>query len=256
MLVFFTCFALSAQDESGGNRVFPVYTVPESEFDITINEQDGMKTVTITGYHGTAKALRIPERIKGIPVTVIGERAFEYTSIAFRETESLARITLPEGLVEIQDYAFHNNYLSSIIIPSSVRVIGDYAFSRNNLENLYLKGCRTIGKMAFSYNKLVKLVLSEGLALIGEEAFAGERGIGVLNGNNNSITELILPHGPLTIGKRAFWDNKIERLVFQSGPVEIGYQAFTSRFFEYYDKNNRKAGLYTVQDGAWRYDPR
>jgi hypothetical protein len=291
-LVFLTCFTLSAQNESGENRIFPVYTVPESEFDITINEKDGIKSVTITGYHGTANALHIPERINGLPVTVIGERAFEYKSTVYKETNSLTSITLPEGLLEIQDYAFTNNYLSSIIIPSSVRVIGDYAFHGNNLESAYIRGCRTIGKKAFSYNKLVKLVLPEGLTLIGEEAFMG-RELQFQYGNTflfkgesqNTITELILPPGPLNIGKRAFFDNRIEKLVFQSGPVEIGYQAFAYNkitealmpesltigdgafveagrkdspilFFEYYDKNNRKAGLYTVQDGQWHYDSR
>jgi WD40 repeat protein len=53
-------------------------------------------------------------------------------NFTFHNTE-LTRITIPAGVTTIGDSAFENNYLTSVTRPESVTVIGDSAFARNRL---------------------------------------------------------------------------------------------------------------------------
>ncbi|MDR0998462.1 MAG: leucine-rich repeat domain-containing protein, partial [Treponema sp.] len=49
--------------------------------------------ITITGFKGDAKEIVIPRTIDGLPVTAIGEFAFD--------SRGLTKLTLPEGLESI-----------------------------------------------------------------------------------------------------------------------------------------------------------
>lgn len=73
----------------------------------------------------------------------IGEDAFEYSK--------LTEITIPEGVRNIEKYAFYGcGNLTKVIIPSSVETIGDGAFSRSGLRNVeIMPGAVSIGKGAF-----------------------------------------------------------------------------------------------------------
>ena len=55
--------------------------------------------VRITGYGGTAVAVRIPDRIDGLPVTEIEKKVF-------LSRKKLKRVMLPNSLTEIGDWAF------------------------------------------------------------------------------------------------------------------------------------------------------
>ena len=112
-------------------------------------------TVTITRYTGPGGNITVPSAIENLPVTVIGNRAFDP---AFEDITSLTSVTLPDTLTDIGEEAFHYckgltninlgngvlrigyrafsdcDKLSAIIIPASVREIGDVLFeSSNNL---------------------------------------------------------------------------------------------------------------------------
>jgi hypothetical protein len=71
----------------------------------------------------------------------IGKRAF------FKS--SLSSITIPNGVTEIDDYAFYYcGSLKSIIIPYSVKSIGKYAFYHSGLTSVTIPSAN-IGDSAF-----------------------------------------------------------------------------------------------------------
>lgn len=66
--------------------------------------------------------LEIPAKINGVQVTAIGERAFEGVQSS--------TIILPEGLLDIYQYAFYSSGAKNINIPSTVIYIGTGAFQK------------------------------------------------------------------------------------------------------------------------------
>ncbi|GHU56322.1 hypothetical protein FACS1894132_13620 [Clostridia bacterium] len=79
--------------------------------------------VTITKYTNDIETeLVIPDKIKGYPVTIIGEWAFS-------DCRNLTIIVIPDSVTIIGDSAFSQcSALKSIIIPNSVTSIGSGAF--------------------------------------------------------------------------------------------------------------------------------
>jgi hypothetical protein len=122
-----------------------------------VTNADGI-TITITGYSGPGGAVSIPTNINGLPVTSIGDNAFQFnssltsvtipagvTSIgndAFQFNSSLTNATIPGSVTNMGDDAFVEcTSLTGITIPSGVISIGDYAFALNpNLTNVYFAG--------------------------------------------------------------------------------------------------------------------
>ena len=79
-------------------------------------------SATITGYEGTAALVQIPAMLDGHPVKKIGERAFE-------GNEALAAVVVPEGVTEIDWFAFYNcTALQEISLPLSISLIGHAVF--------------------------------------------------------------------------------------------------------------------------------
>lgn len=137
----------------------------QAQFNYTINNG----TITITRYTGSAGAVTIPDTINGLPVTSIGNYAFQneitlisvtigngVTSLGsgafsgctglaavaignsvislgyqvFSGCTSLRSVTIPSSLVTIGDYAFYNcPGLTTVTIPDSVTAIGSFAFN-------------------------------------------------------------------------------------------------------------------------------
>ena len=57
-------------------------------------------SITITGYTGAASTVAIPSRINGLPVTTIGNTAFQ-------DCTNLASVTIPRSVTDIEQGAFH-----------------------------------------------------------------------------------------------------------------------------------------------------
>jgi hypothetical protein len=136
----------------------------QAQFNYTVTNG----TITITGYTGPGGVVNIPGTINGLPVTAIGNYAFDnirnitsvaipdgVTSIgalAFNFCMGLTRVTLGNGLTNIGESAF--NYctnLASVEIPNSVTNIGSDAFSNcGNLSHVTVgNGVASIGTGAF-----------------------------------------------------------------------------------------------------------
>ena len=82
--------------------------------------------ISIDGFRGAGERdIVIPGQIEGLPVLKIGYRAFN-------ESYVLNSAVLPEGLLEIEPYAFHEcEFLRDINIPSTVIRIGMSAFDES-----------------------------------------------------------------------------------------------------------------------------
>ena len=127
-------------------RLLPLLllTVPavgQAQFNYTTNDS----TITITKYTGSGGAVTIPDTINGLPVTSIGDYAFEdcygLTSVmigtnvtnigagAFYWCNRLTSITIPNSVTSIgYDTFFWCKSLTSVTIPNSVTSIGDDVF--------------------------------------------------------------------------------------------------------------------------------
>jgi hypothetical protein len=114
-------------------------------------------TITITGYTGPGGAVTSPSTITGLPVTGIGNYAFEYSSLtsvtmgtnlirigeaAFYGCASLGSVTIPNSVISIGDLAFYSDIrLTSVTIGSSATSLGNGAFEFcTSLTGVYFKG--------------------------------------------------------------------------------------------------------------------
>ncbi|MGI2296346.1 S-layer homology domain-containing protein [Paenibacillus sp. GXUN7292] len=114
----------------------------KDEFEYTIDPAE--QTVTITRFLGTRIA-HIPGTIAGLPVTRIGNSAFQ--------NKKLIEVSIPEGVTHIGHSAFRDNQLSSVTIPGSVARIDDAAFRLNALTKVVIGGTDTIlGEGLFTSN--------------------------------------------------------------------------------------------------------
>ncbi|WP_431030322.1 leucine-rich repeat protein [Lysinibacillus sp. LZ02] len=208
----------------------PVYGVANSETDFEISEN--ATEVTITGYKGTTKDVKIPPTINGKAVTSIGEEAFlsnelasvtipsSVTSIgdsAFSSNQ-LASVTIPSSVTSIGAFAFYNNKLASVTIPSSVTSIGDYAFQYNQLASVTIPSSVTsIGDYAFQYNQLASVTIPSSVTSIGASAF-----------EVNQLASVTIPSSVTSIGANAFLSNQLASVTIPSSVTSIENGAFAS----------------------------
>ena len=122
--------------------------------------------IEITKYIGTSTKVRIPEKIKGKPVTIIGYLAFYDSSItevhvpnsvtyirmeAFTHCKKLTSVTLGNSVTTISEAAFYNCIsLKSINVPESLTEIGWKAFYNSGLSDEMI----TKIELAVANNKL------------------------------------------------------------------------------------------------------
>jgi hypothetical protein len=174
-------------------------TVVQAQFDYTTIGG----TVAITGYTGLGGPVTIPGTINGLPVTRIGEAAFEYNT-------SLTSITIPNSVTSIGDLAFYYcTSLTSVTIPNSVTSIGNEAFSEcrsltaitvdvlnsiySSLDGVLFNKSQTLlilcpGKKAGTYT------IPNSVTNIGELAFAWCA----------NLTSVTIPDSVTSIGQSAF----------------------------------------------------
>jgi hypothetical protein len=89
----------------------------QAQFDYSTNNG----TITINRYTGPGGPLVIPETIDGLPVTSIGDMAFDFYT-------SLGNVTLPNSITNLGERAFgYCTNMSSINIPNGVLSIGNGA---------------------------------------------------------------------------------------------------------------------------------
>ena len=134
--------------------------------DYTYTTNNG--TIIITRYTGPGGSVAIPGTINGLPVTGIGD-------IAFQGNLSLISITIPNSVTAIGGSTFENcTNLNTVTIPDSVISIGSFAF--NNCSSLMSvtipNGVTSIDFSAFSKDtSLTSVTIPASVTNIGFSAF-------------------------------------------------------------------------------------
>ena len=156
------------------------------EFTYTVENN----TVKITGYTGTGTDVVIPSFIDGLPVTSIGESAFEGNT-------TITTINVPGTLKRTENRAFYNcNKLNAVYITDLVAwcAIEHYANDSNPLyyaRNLYING-----------ELATDIVIPEGVTKINDYAFYW----------GTSIKSVTIPKTVTAIGYSAFHNCKLSNL--------------------------------------------
>ncbi len=178
---------------------------PESEFEA--EPLDGGKSVIITNYIGTRWEIRIPSKIRNLPVTHIKNKAFF--------EKKLTNVTIPNSVTTIEDNAFENNQLTKVTIPESVVYLS--GFNGNMLTELTIPHSVTsIGNAAFANNQLTSITIPDSITSIGNTAFA-----------NNQLTDVTIPDSITYIGNRAFTENQLTSVIIPHSGIEIESNAFS-----------------------------
>jgi hypothetical protein len=125
--------------------------------------------ITITGYTGSGGVVTIPNTISSLPVTSIGNNAFNSIT-------SLASVIIGTNVATIGDRAFFScTSLTNVALPNSITNIGNNAFNHClKLANAMLPNSVTsIGSNAFwDCSSLTNVVIPASLASIGSQVFS------------------------------------------------------------------------------------
>ena len=161
----------AAESEAVGTEA-QTYTDGDYSFIIL---DDG--TAQITKYAGNEAELTVPAYIgAAVPVTQIG-------SDAFKENESIKKLTISEGITTIGGFAFYKCHgIQEISFASTVTDIGGYAFNGcTGLTSVFLPpAVKTTGDYTFGgCSKLSEISLCEGLEKMGYHFLAGTAVTGI-----------------------------------------------------------------------------
>jgi BspA type Leucine rich repeat region (6 copies) len=206
-------------------------------------------SITITSYTGPGGDVNIPSTIIGLPVTSIGDDAFD-------DITSLTSVTIPNSVTNIAIDAFDsctnltaitvnafnsvysslggvlfNRSQSTLIqcpegiagsysVPNSVTSIGDYAFAAcSSLTGVTIPdGVTSIGDWAFDHGtSLTSVTIGNGVTRIGDHAFS----------YCTSLTGVTIPDGVTSIGDWAFdHGTSLTSVTIGDGVTTIGDYAF------------------------------
>ena len=193
-------------------------------------------SITITGYHGPGGVVVIPVTINGLPVTTIGNNAFDSLS-------RVGSVTIPDGITSIGTSSFMYCALTNFDLAESVTNIGQMAFyGCSGLTSVTIpKGVKNLGVEAFGLcGALTNLTMESGLISLEEGAFFGCGGLtsvtlpptvasladGVFSWCSG-LKSVSIP-GPVTNFQGGMFDNcySLTGIVLPAGINNIGWGTF------------------------------
>lgn len=179
----------------------------ENDFEYYI--RDGY--AVISDYLGNSAEIITPVAFGDYPVKVIG-------GALFKNNEATS-ITIPSGVITIEDYAFANaENMTTLNLPNTLITLGDCSI-RECLSLTTLKlpdTLETIGANAFNQtNALTRLVIPSNVKSIGEYAFSW----------CTSIRELYIPKSVTTIGEGACYSCSIATIYLEVAEALPGWNA-------------------------------
>lgn len=126
-------------------------------------QEDG--GITLTKYIGESETVVTPKEINGIPVTAIGESAFDYDIIEIPLCEDpgpddwdyellygkARNIVVSEGVTELRNHAFSNSDIVSVELPTTLVKVGEGCFRESSVERVEFKSSQpvSVGSLAF-----------------------------------------------------------------------------------------------------------
>lgn len=193
--------------------------------------------LTLTKYNGEETEVTIPSNVNGMVVDTVGYDAFEYMS-------DLTKVTIPETVKTVDDYAFFACWsLENIVIPDSVEYISKNAFQytkfyRDNSDAFMIVGdgllidCKAtedhivlpgnvkkiMNSVFYGNESLTAADLGDKITYIGMYAFSGCK----------SLEEIDIPESVETIDYAAFRScESLDRLYIPESVKSIGNWAFS-----------------------------
>lgn len=192
--------------------------------------------IKIVKYVGQDTDVVIPEKIGGIAVCIIGEKAFESRASllsvhipetvqiieknAFSRCYYLKKVTGCKGLVSIADEAFaYDERLEEFPWEEKLQMIGEKSFvwcESLKVVNI-VSSCDYIGNYAFrNCEKIAEINFTDELVSIGKEAFMA-----------TGISKLRYPYATNGIGEGAFkHNNSLKEITFDERVTIIASKAF------------------------------
>jgi PKD repeat protein len=204
---------------SGPSIIIQTATAAD-QFTYTTNDDN---TITITGYIGTNDTVAIPSTISGLPVTDIGDFAFE--------SYSITNVTIPNTVIRIEDWAFQVGF-ASVTIPNSITSIGSFAFVNcYNLNSITIPSSVTyVGEAPFaSDTSLVAITVDAANAYytsVGGVLFDKSQTTLIQYPEGNTATSYIIPNGVTTIGGNALGAYYLTSVTIPNSVTSIGQEAF------------------------------
>lgn len=207
------------------------------------------------------KEICIPAQINGSEVRVIGANAFADVG--------LKKITLPNTVTRIEEYAFFNNQLETLSLPTNLLYLGSYAFFGNEIDEVVIPSSVVdVGNNVFSIafqnlswvNRISDdfwlsdndtltgiitfdsvLEIPDTFSVIAAEAFV-----------NLEIEKLYIPDSVIIIKDNAFLGSGVKEVIMASDDVIIGSNNFEEVFLNLYEENGAGNYLLTAE-GIWEY---
>lgn len=130
----------------------------------------------------------------------------------------LKHVEVPEGVEEINDFAFYCSEIESVKLPDSVKRIGDEAFSNcHHLKEIHLgNGIEKIGNNVFSWDEnLTAIELPPSLQEVGYNFY------------KSGVKNVTLNEGLENIKRSAFSGTNIEKLYIPGSVKHIGNGAIS-----------------------------
>ena len=170
---------------------FAASTVKSGGFEYKV----GKTSASVVNYTGSGGSVKVPAKIKNVPVTSIGDYAFwqqkSVTSVtlpsslkkigiaAFNECSGIKKIVIPEGTTSIGDAAFwFCTSLKTVLLPKSLKSVGENAFKgcaagltayvyKSTFAETYVKSNDAV---ALGYRQIATLSAADVTVAVGESA--------------------------------------------------------------------------------------
>ena len=122
----------------------------------------------VTGYLSESEDVFIPPVINNVPVMSVGKDAFAFNNY-------IKKVTLPESITNIANYAFNKaSNLESINFPSNLISVGNYSLRGTKLDSIVLPLSLTnIGKYAFAETLITTIKIPDNIVKMQDYIFYG-----------------------------------------------------------------------------------
>lgn len=149
--------------------------------------------IVITNYEGDGGVVVVPQKINGVDVVEIGNKAFV-------NEDAVTAVCLPDTVREVGDHAFENcSGMQIFVSGAAVKSLGDYAFnSCVGLKNVELnEGLEKIGLICFSGMENTEIVVPASVTemLNGFMANSSESPIVIVGEPGSEAEEYVINYG-------------------------------------------------------------